>query len=291
MLKIESDRLVPVDWDYYTKEISRGFNLTLKWIVARNLLELTRLLTNPSDCPTFARLWYGVKAEDMVVRQQMFAMQTIASTIELTENFAAMCFAYAEAVKNGAKFLPLLLRDFGNKKKAKQYRGTSINWSFGTANKLFNEMLKSGNALRKYLACQDESLGALGFKRNVIKKIVEFREKYGIWYNKFKHTNSVWAFKGLFNVPGILSILHRIPDHLKWSNKKVTFKDEPIFESITKDESAVLGIRVSHLQIDSFLTAYQNLDDVAVILGLLEDFWQPIKEKQHNALFRTTISE
>lgn len=78
MLKIELDRLVPVDWNDYAKQISLVFNLGLKWIVARNLLELVRLLSDPSGCPTFARLWAEVDRDGMVVRQQMFAMQTIA---------------------------------------------------------------------------------------------------------------------------------------------------------------------------------------------------------------------
>jgi len=206
MLKIESDRLVPVDWDDYAYKISRVFNLALKWIVARNLLELTRLLSNPSECHTFARLWYGVKPEDMVVRQQMFAMQIIAATMDLTENFAAMCFAYSESVKNGVKFLPLLLRDFGIKKKEKQYCNSGINWSLGSAEKLFDGMLNSEDVLREHLACHDEPLDTVEKKYNIIKKIVDFRNKYGIWYNKFKHTNSVLAFGALFDVPRALSL-------------------------------------------------------------------------------------
>jgi len=214
----------------------------------------------------------------------MFAMQCIAATMDLTENFAAMCFAYAEAVKNGAKFLLLLITDFGRLKQ-KVYENSGIRWSLGSVRALFNEMLKSEDILREYLACQDEPLDTVRKKRNVIRKIVEFRNKYEIWYNKFKHTSSVLAFEALFDVPGTLPLLHRIPDHLKWSDDIVTFKEEEIFKSIKTNESEVLRTKVSQLQTDSMLTAYQNLDDVWEILKLMKDFWQPIKDRQHKTLF------
>jgi len=286
LFKVESDRPAPIDWTAYSFAISVTFNLRLKWSIARNLLELTRLHSNPADCPPFARLWKDVQPRETIVRQQMFAMQTIAVTMDLTENFAAMCFAYAEAVANGPKFLPLLLRDFGKVKTLrKRYRGSNVNSDLGAATVLFEEMLNSGDVLKKYLACQEEPNHTVLAKRKVISEIVKFRNKYEAWYNKFKHTYSVLPFEYVFDVPGGLSVLHRIPDHLNWSDQKVTFREDRLLGSIVTDESVFLGTRVSHMQTDSFLTAYQNLDDVAQILALLEQFWQTVRAAQHKSLF------
>ena len=66
LLKVKSDRLVPIDWDDYAYLISLGLNLSPKWIIARNLLELVRLHSNPSECPAFERLWEGVDQHGMV---------------------------------------------------------------------------------------------------------------------------------------------------------------------------------------------------------------------------------
>lgn len=284
LFKIEGDKPAPLDWNQYSRGISDSFNLGLKWSVARNLLELVRLHSNPADCSTFARLWKGVRPGDMVVRQQMFAMQAIAVTMDLTENFAAMCFAYAEAVSNGPKFFPLLLRDFGNLKK-KHYGNTGVNVSLGTAKAFYSGLLRDSVMLRKYLASPKDPTNLLLHKRQVVSEIVRFRTNYELWYNKFKHTNSVLAFEGLFDVPGSFSMLHRIPDHIKASDAKVTFKDEKLLASIVTDMSIMLGVRVSHLRSDSFLTAFQNLDDPSRVLGLLETFWQQIRRTQHKSLF------
>jgi len=179
MLKVESDRLVPINWSDYAFIISSNLNLTRKWAITRNLLELARLLSNPSECRAFERLWQGLEPDEIIVRQQMFAMQTIASTMELTENFAAMCFAYAEALKNGPKFLPLLLRDFGHL-KGKHYHNSGVELTLGSAKELFDEMLKSEDVLQEYLACQDEPVDVLRKKRSIIKELVNFRKKYEV---------------------------------------------------------------------------------------------------------------
>jgi hypothetical protein len=263
-------------------------NLNLKWGLIRDLVELSKLRSQASQCESFSKLWYGIPNEDVVVHQQMTAMQAISMTVELTENFAAMCFAYAEAVKHGPQFLPLLLRDFGDLKK-KRYQGAKINFLLANADSLFAAMMTSGDILSEYLACKDQPVPAKVHNARVISNIIEFRRKYYVWYNKFKHTNSVFAVSAIFDAPGSLSQLHRIPDALKWSDDQVVFPDRNVFKRMTKSQSLILRTEVTQLNTESFLTAYQNLDDVVVVLESLERFWQPIRAKQHWALFGEEI--
>ena len=280
ILVVKGDKLVPVSWEGYACILSRVLNLNLKWVIVRNLVELVQLYRDPSNCQTFSNLWAGVKESDIVVRQQMFSMQAIAATVDLTENFAAMCFTYAESLQNGVKYLPLLLRDFGSKDKMKErYSDSKINYRLGNATQLFDAMLDSEKQLTNYLACSDEPTSTIANKRKTVSEIRKFRRKYQTWYNRFKHTNSVFAFAAIFDVPGVLSAVHKIPDHLSQKHDMVTFKDEKIFASIVTDEG------LSHVQTDSFLTAYQNLNDVYLMLALLERFWQPVRRIQHKRLF------
>jgi len=283
IFKIENDEIVPIEWNDYAYTISISCNLSLKWIIARNLLELTRLLTAPSECQSFEKLWKGLDNAQMLTRKQLFTMQTIAVTVELTENFAAMCFAYAESVQHGIKYLPLLLRDFGQIRTLNEkYKGTNINTSMGNATEFFNGINNSILSLRKYLPSPKVSEKN---RKAVITHIIDFRKKYLAWYNKFKHTNSILSFEAIFDKPPPMSFLHRIPDHLNYNNEKVTFKDKLSLKSFKTDKSKFLKKNVSHLNTNSFLTAFQNIDDIPIILESLNGFWQPIRAIQHKSLF------
>jgi len=287
---VKNDAFIPQTWTHYAKIISLSFNLFLKWFIIRNLIELMKLYSDPSECETFSKLWVGVPKSDYIVRQQMLAMQAISSTMELTENFADMCFAYAEAVRCGTKFFPLLIRDFGHQGKMNRYRGTKVRISLGSTDRLYKAMFENGEILKEYLACKEDPTRTISDKRRVISNIRKFRLKYVNWYNRFKHSHAVIPITSIFDVPGGFSALHRIPDHITWNDKMVKFRDKKLLASTRRSVvSQTLGMDVGQLDSDSVLTAYQNIDDVMQILAMLENFWQPIRATQHYALFKEKL--
>lgn len=135
------------------------------------------------------------------------------------------------------------------------------------------------------MVCENEPLATVAKKRKVISDIANFRNKYNVWYNRFKHTNSVFAVGYVFDVPSNFSVLHMVPEHLQPTDDNVILRDKQMLQSIKTDYSLTIGEQVSHVQNKSFLTAYQNIDDVGRTLASLERFWQPIRAAQHKALF------
>jgi hypothetical protein len=128
---IRSGKLDPIEWANYARMVSQSSTPLFKYRIAFNLIVLAKLHGNPKSCPPLEKLWGQYDKQEIVGSQQMFAMQSIATTFELTENLAAMCFAYAEAIEHGTKFFPLLLRDFGMSKAIYKYRHLGIDNDHG----------------------------------------------------------------------------------------------------------------------------------------------------------------
>lgn len=271
----------PIEWHEYAKMVSGATSPLYKYRIAKNLIVLAQLHSKPP--PPFDKLWSEYNKDEIMGSQQMFALQSIATTFELTENFAAMCFAYAEAIKYGKKFYPLLLRDFGFMSELKNYRQLEIDVDLGSANALFQEIKDNHDAARKYLGLLTVPRKEVEKQQKIISILAAFRDKYDRWYQKFKHTNSVVNISLVFDVPGEYSVVHTIPQYLKFTNNEVKLKDRLTLKAI--DRSG----KFHKLHSDSYLTPYQFQDEIMKTLDLIIEIWILVRHTQHRALFQEEI--
>src|SRR5438445_13455066 len=85
---VKDERVVPIDWNEYARISSLGFNLLPKWNVAAALLFLAVDYGKMPD-PSLEKLWTHLKADDMPAHRQIFAMESVSTTMALIENFCA----------------------------------------------------------------------------------------------------------------------------------------------------------------------------------------------------------
>jgi hypothetical protein len=273
----------PVSWDEYARVTSVGFNLYPKWSVAAALLILAREYGQISH-KSFQVLWKGLTADDIAIHRQVFAMQCISTTMELIENVCAMCYAYGEAARNGPRFFPLLLRDFG-KVTPKSYPNAHLSFQMDGVNNFLKGVSESPDHLREYLACRNQPSQVASERLKTIHSLRRFRLDNEIWYNKFKHSNCLLPTSALFDSPGRYSVFHMLPREVRFTDKEVVLREELTPSAFIKRFSSVLNQEVDQIRTESLFSPLQFLDDAGGVLDLLNLFWQPIKAAQHKKLF------
>ncbi len=282
---IRQGRVTPIEWEEYAKNVSRAATPLFKYRIAVNLMMLAKIHENPESYPALAKRWGAYNQSEISGSMQMFALQSTAIIFELTENLAAMCFAYAEAVEHGSKFFPLLLRDFGDSKAVPKYRQSGIDVERWSAKTLFQDVSKLDDVARKYLALLKAPRREVEEQQKSISQVIAFRSSYGRWYQKFKHTNSILAFGFVFDVPGLLSVVHSIPEHLSLEDGAVELKDHLSLSAIDRTG------KYHKVRSDSFLTPYQFQQETLSTLDLIINVWKPIRATQHRMLFGEDLPE
>ncbi|MCS4537883.1 MAG: hypothetical protein HYY67_03370 [Thaumarchaeota archaeon] len=264
------------------------YDIRQKVFIARALTKLAKMSPSIKNCPPFETLWGSVAVKGADTIRQMISMQAIAVTMETIENFAAMCFAYGEALDHGRRFFPLILRDFG--KMRKKYADTPIATDLGDTQTLLRKMCSDGNVLKQYLGLQGAKSDEVSEKRAIIETFLTFWEANDSWYNKFKHTNSVFGIYFAFDVPGLTSLAYRIPDSLRHSDKDIIHPDRLLEKELRSVRSLELGTEVAQIRTESLFTPYQFMDDMIGVLDLIEKIWKPLKTEQHKRVFGETFS-
>jgi hypothetical protein len=288
MFHVKDERVVPVDWTEYARISSVGFNLLPKWNVAAALLFLAVNYGKIQD-PSLEKLWKGINADDIPAHKQIFAMECISTTMELIENFCAMCYAYAGALDNGPRYFPLLLRDFGKITQVR-YPKAKLRLELDGVENFLHGVSESSENLVKYLACAGRPSSVISEARRNLLILKRFSEKNRPWYNKFKHSNSIIPVSAIFDVPGSYSALHMLPGSITWKDSRVVLRDVMSVSIFKKRYSEVLMDEVALLRTESIFGALESLDDVGGVLDCLNIFWQPIRAAQHKLIFGQEIA-
>ena len=285
---VKDERVVPIDWNEYARISSLGFNLLAKWNVAGVLLHLAVDYGKVQD-PFFEKLWKHLNADDIPTHKQIFAMESVSTTMELIENFCAMCYAYAGALDNEPRYFPLLLRDFG-KITPKRYPSAKMRFELDGVDNFLAGVAESSENLTKYLAGKGQSSTIISERLRNLLVLKRFREDNKTWYNKFKHSNSVLPVSLIFDAPGTYSALHMLPDDVNWRDAKIVLRDKMSLSTFVKKYSNVLSDEVAIFRTESMFGALESLDDVGSVLDCLNGFWQPIRAAQHKLIFGQEIA-
>lgn len=120
---------------------------------------------------TFKPSELGALGDERRQRLKIHAsMQILSLTVELTEDLAAVCSAYAKSRKNSNKRIPEYLRDFEN---ADAFYKNAINdVRFAAEACGYDPIANVQDAIKV---------------QSIFQRINEFRLKYKDWYNSYKH--------------------------------------------------------------------------------------------------------
>jgi len=284
---VKDERVVPIDWREYSRLTSLAFNLLPKWNVAAALLFLATDYGKIQNAK-LEKLWDGLKPEDMPAHRQVFAMECISTTMELIENFCAMCYAYVGAIENSPRYFPLLLRDFGRVSQKRYPQGT-LQFELGNVEGFLDGVVNSPDNLKKYLSCKSQPSTVVSQRNVGLLTLRTYWNDNKTWYNKFKHSNCVIPISAVFDVPGTYSALYKLPDEVSWKDPKVVLHDRLNPSTFGKRYSEALNDEVATLRTESLFGALESLDDAGTVLDQLNVFWQPIRAAQHRALFGEEI--
>lgn len=98
------------------------------------------------------------------------SMQILSLTVELTEDLAAFCTAYGQAIKSGNKRVPEFLREFD---KPDAFYQKAVKDIVFAAEMVGYDPIRD---VARAIAVQ-----------NIFREILDFRNKYKSWYNGYKH--------------------------------------------------------------------------------------------------------
>lgn len=215
----------------------------------------------------------------------MLAMQILSLAYELTENLAAMCYAYAQAKNHGFVYFPLLLRDFGisPSRLERNYDKNKIDLELANADAIYQVAIDEDGKLMEFFGNVGMSIEVKNQRKNELKKIVEYRGRFNRWHNLYKHTHSTVPLQ--INHPSYKwSILHRIPDSLSVSDAQFECGDSIHLPEIQKG-----GIRIIPIEATSFLSPMEIVDDANEIGLLVLDIWKEMRKYQHYNLFGEVV--
>jgi len=279
--------MIPMPWDEYARISSISFNLLTKWNVAASLVYLVRDY-GKSPHP-FQAIWEHLKPEEISAFRQIASMESISTTMELIENFCAMCYSYVGALDNEPKYFPLLLRDFGRVTKGR-YPNAKLNFGLNGVDSFLKGVAGDGDLLRKYLACENLSPDIASNRHKDLMILKRFADENNDWYNKLKHTNCLVPISMEFDVPGEYSALHMLPQNINWKDPMVVLRDRFSPSVFREGFSRVLDDKVSQIRSESVFGALEYLDNVGEALDCLNTIWQPIRAIQHKKIFGQDLS-
>ena len=276
----------PRSWELYAKFLSAFSHVNRKYNVMALLNSNIEWLKNRKStaCPA---IW-SILPEDKFTPQQIMdmksilAIQILSLATELTENLAAVCYAYAEAVDHGHKYFPLLLRDFGlgrDKWRRRGYDHDNISLDGATTNAFYEDVQKP-DRLKRYLGNPSLSDADLAKFSAKFEKLSVFRQRMNRWYNTYKHVHMTVPIH--YNVmfrgqPVTWHILHRIPDYLGVNDSQVKIRE---FLPLPK-----LQAIQEPIENDSFLSALELVPDAKKAGDDVIKIWHYVRKNQHERLF------
>ena len=279
---------IPWSWDEYAEFISGAMQIVGKFNIMALLNTNMAWIMDSTECPGIWKVIDRKKFSDdgLYDLKSIISIQILSLAYELTENFAAICFAYAEAVDHGAKFFPLLIRDFGMPLSELKKRGCDKHGiDIGRANAgVFYRSMSDPASLKRYVG--EPNLRDLEVQDLLVqfRQLSSYRERFDRWYNKYKHAHGTIPIRlegKVDNQDFKWFILHRVPDYLAPTDPQVRLKEQipgPVIRG---------GVNLSVIETESFLSPMELLNtwaprDVGQIVVAL---WQRVRRTQHKRLF------
>jgi len=173
-----------MDWIDYAKQLCEPHRLAAKMMIISSLKRIYDRIPSDSDLVSILLPELKGKKEDDPQLNSFkvnLCMQILALLVELTEDFAAICFAYYKARNDGK--VPKYLRDFGRDKRKPElghpdifYDKAEKSYSF-VADMIGKDPINDIDEVRK-------------IQRHLIE-IGRFRKDFKEWYISYKHGQRV----------------------------------------------------------------------------------------------------
>ena len=243
---------------------------------------------DPSECPGIWKVLPPKKflPEEILNLKGIVAVQIISLAYELTENLAATCYAYAEAIDHGVQYFPLLIRDFGLPRRTlkRNYDANVIDIDHANAHRFYCDVVASPVVFKRYVSNSSMTNAEMDAFRNKLKRLSDFRNRFNRWYNKYKHAHAtvpVIVEGTIVRQPFKWHIMHRVPDYLTRFDSQVVIKEQvppPHLESGN----------LPTIENESFLSAMELVNDVGSVGQSVLNIWQAVRKTQHLKMFGKT---
>jgi len=180
------------------------------------------------------------------------ALQILSLTFELTEDLAAICFSYNEAIENKNKNVPEYLRDFGD-----PHKGANVGKPNEFYEKVSNEIKYA--SLMVGLDPVKDLQKVLAFI-SYFNYFKDFRIKYDDWYQGYKHGQRtlglyVWPIAAKADKDNIKFIVYRIPQKFENIDKTIFVRSD--FIDVITEEEKIYQIAVDSTRAYSEIVSRQ----------------------------------
>lgn len=281
-------RIESCSWEEYAKFISAFMQINQKYNVMALLKANMDWIEYPDRCSGIEVILPASQFSNQSKRdlKSILAIQIFSLAYELTENLAAVCYAYAQAIHHGVVYFALLLRDFGISlsRLRKTYDETTIDLSLANANAIYQVAIKEDQRLIEFFGDATMLDTKKNQRRHALEKIVRYRYRFKRWYNIYKHTHSTVPLQ--INHPSYQwSIIHHIPDSLSVIDTQFECNDLIHLPEIKQGGN----IRITTIETGSFLSAMEIVNDANEIGLLVLEIWKEVRRDRHNRLFREVI--
>ena len=277
----------PCTWAEYAELISYGMYINRKYNVMTLLKACMDWTLDSSECPGIWKILPPEKfsPEEILNLKGIVAVQIISLAYELTENLAATCYAYAEAIDHGVQYFPLLIRDFGLPAILKKNYDTKvIDVDHANAHSFYRDVVASPNILKRYVGTSSMTKTEMDAWINKFQRLSDFRNRFDRWYNKYKHTHATVPIMVEGTTAGQSfkwHLIHRVPDYLTRFDGQVEIKEQVLPPRLE------LG-NLPTIENESFLSAMELVNDVGSVGQSVLNIWQAVRKTQHLKMFGKT---
>lgn len=275
-------------WAEYAELISHGIHINFKYNMMALLKACMDWTLDSSECPGILRILPPEKFPPEVIRdlKGIVTVQIISLACELTENLAAICYAYAEAIDHGVQYFPLLIRDFGmpGTTLKNSYDAKVIDIGHANAHRFYEDIVTIPNMLKRYVGNLSMTTTEISTFQGKFRALSDFRDRFDRWYNKYKHAHAtipVIVEGTIAGQPFKWHIMHRVPDYLTRFDSQVVIKEQ------VPPPHLELG-KLPLIENESFLSAMELVNDVGSVGRLVLEIWLDVRKTQHLKLFAKT---
>jgi len=243
-------RFTPLE---FAEVVCRSYMLSAKRQVMGLIYESIRLLLeDPRFHPEIST------PEARKITLECGALQIMALSVELIEDFAAICYAYNSSIDTDATKFPSHLRDFGKPKR----RGID----YGNVKKFYEGCIKNREYLQKISGLRNDG-EELDYLYEDIKKMREFHNKYNRLYQGYKHAQSIlhFSFTNSDISSNKVNFNYRIPDEIKLTD--------------------------GFIEIRSGWEPHKELHEMIDLVDIIVNRWREIQRRQFPRLFKNDYDE
>ena len=278
----------PCTWAEYAELISHGMYINRKYNVMALLKACMDWTVDSSGCPGIWKVFPPEKfrPEEILNLKSIITVQIISLAYELTENLAAICYAYAEAIDHGVQYFPLLIRDYGLPKPTlkKNYDANIIDVDCASARRFYDDVVANPDVLKRYIGEVSIANADLDAFTDKFRRLLDFRNRFDRWYNKYKHAHAtipVSVGGTTAGVPFEWHIIHRVPDYLTRFDSQVEIKEQVLPPDLKLNT-------VPTIENKSFLSAMELVNYAGATGQSVLKIWRAVRNTQHLNLFGKT---